>query len=444
MALTDQVLMPGSDYQAICNATRKLTGKTATLKSGDISTELGNVTTQGEIWVLNVTGDVWNGMDIEAPFCLRDGTEFTRITFSVANGLRYVKSDGSSVLVADVSSQPAQEDYRYEWINDPEFTVILCKTPPTGDFLTFLSGGTVPNAVKQSDNLIVQQIRSFSVAGSTADVTPEAPYDGMAKVRVTIPTVDQATPSIFVSSTGLITASATQSTGYVTSGTKTATRQLSVASASDVLNNFTLNFASLRGNRVRIELEFDSGTIGESGYSAGRFIKEDRVSVVDDSVTIPTEQTTITPSWTASSSSSSYDPTDGRLISRVVVNKPSTLISSNIKNGVEIGGITGTYTGDRVFVKDVSTINATTSEGVITFTTSSLARYLYAFVIRNGTKSFASADIRSVDSYYSTNDNYGLNITYTGGSYKYSWSIFSSENYNYDGANMTVYIINDL
>lgn len=43
MALTDQVIMPGSDYQAICNATRKLTGKTGVLKSGDISTELGTI-----------------------------------------------------------------------------------------------------------------------------------------------------------------------------------------------------------------------------------------------------------------------------------------------------------------------------------------------------------------------------------------------------------------
>lgn len=43
MALTDQVIMPGSDYQAICDATRALTGKTGVLKSGDISTELGTI-----------------------------------------------------------------------------------------------------------------------------------------------------------------------------------------------------------------------------------------------------------------------------------------------------------------------------------------------------------------------------------------------------------------
>lgn len=41
--LTDEVLMPGADYQAICNAVRALTGGTATLKSGDIAPALAGV-----------------------------------------------------------------------------------------------------------------------------------------------------------------------------------------------------------------------------------------------------------------------------------------------------------------------------------------------------------------------------------------------------------------
>lgn len=41
--MTDQVLMPGADYLAICNAVRALTGGTAALKSGDIPGALGGV-----------------------------------------------------------------------------------------------------------------------------------------------------------------------------------------------------------------------------------------------------------------------------------------------------------------------------------------------------------------------------------------------------------------
>ena len=48
----------------------------------------------------------------------------------------------------------------------------------------------------------------------------------------TIATATQATPNINVSPTGLITASATQSAGYVSSGTKEATKQLSTKSAA--------------------------------------------------------------------------------------------------------------------------------------------------------------------------------------------------------------------
>lgn len=47
MSMTDQVLMPGADYLAICNAVRALTGGTATLKSGDIAGALAGVTPGG-------------------------------------------------------------------------------------------------------------------------------------------------------------------------------------------------------------------------------------------------------------------------------------------------------------------------------------------------------------------------------------------------------------
>lgn len=43
MSMTDQVLMPGADYQAICDAVRDLTGGEAALKSGDISGALSGV-----------------------------------------------------------------------------------------------------------------------------------------------------------------------------------------------------------------------------------------------------------------------------------------------------------------------------------------------------------------------------------------------------------------
>lgn len=47
MSLTDMVLMPGKDYQAICDAIRVKTGGTAPLKSGDIAAAIAGIQAGG-------------------------------------------------------------------------------------------------------------------------------------------------------------------------------------------------------------------------------------------------------------------------------------------------------------------------------------------------------------------------------------------------------------
>lgn len=71
----------------------------------------------------------------------------------------------------------------------------------------------------------------MSVNGRTVTV-PAGYYASAASKAVS--TATRATPSITVSSAGLITASATQSAGYVSSGTKSATEQLSTQAGTTI------------------------------------------------------------------------------------------------------------------------------------------------------------------------------------------------------------------
>lgn len=71
--------------------------------------------------------------------------------------------------------------------------------------------------------------------------TGQIPTTSMAAEILAIETgsdpdpVEQATPSISVSSAGLITASATQEAGYVSAGTKSATKQLTTQAAQTII-----------------------------------------------------------------------------------------------------------------------------------------------------------------------------------------------------------------
>jgi hypothetical protein len=82
---------------------------------------------------------------------------------------------------------------------------------------------------------IKTQTKTATPSTNLQAIRPDEGYVGLSQVNVeAIQATTQATPSISVSSSGLITASATQTAGYVAAGTKSATKQLSTQAAKTV------------------------------------------------------------------------------------------------------------------------------------------------------------------------------------------------------------------
>lgn len=114
---------------------------------------------------------------------------------------------------------------------------------PTGTQLpTLTNPGTASDLlsgkelINQDGNKITGTIStktSSDLTSSGATVTVPAGYYASSASK-SVSTATQATPNISVNSSGLITASVTQSAGYVSSGTKSSTKQLTTKSAATI------------------------------------------------------------------------------------------------------------------------------------------------------------------------------------------------------------------
>ncbi len=79
-----------------------------------------------------------------------------------------------------------------------------------------------------------------------------------------MPTATQATPSISVNSSGLITASATQTAGYISAGTKSATKQLNTKGATTITPSSTEQIAVSAGTYVTGNIVVSASSSGSS------------------------------------------------------------------------------------------------------------------------------------------------------------------------------------
>lgn len=144
------------------------------------------------------------------------------------------------------------------------------------------------------DGNVVEGTIPTKVAGdltaSGATVKVPAGYYA-SQVTKSVSSATQATPSVSIDSSGKITATATQSAGYVAAGTKSGTKQLTTKAAATITPG-TANKTA----------------VGKNVYTTGV------ITVAGD----------------------------------------ADLVAGNIKNGVNIFGVAGTYTGEGVNTSDAT------------------------------------------------------------------------------------------
>lgn len=130
-----------------------------------------------------------------------------------------------------------------------------------------LSGKTAyAKGVKVTGAIATKTSSDLTSSGATVSV-PAGYYASSASKSVS--TATQATPSISVSSSGLITASSTQTAGYVSSGTKSATKQLTTKGATTITPTSSVQTAVSAGTYVTGDIKVAAASTGGTTVANG-------------------------------------------------------------------------------------------------------------------------------------------------------------------------------
>ena len=177
---------------AVGNAYSKVSEKGGTVPASqtvsNLATAIDSIPAGGakETWVIKDNAPVdENSYDLAKTNIsfASGGAKFVALgtfTDDVVIWLNYYTPDNKTITAATI--EPGIED-KFYWPKNGAYKKLTFDTSPTGALLTWLQS----NAVKQPDDTAVQDTKALTITSNgTVSVTPDAPYDGLSSVDVTV------------------------------------------------------------------------------------------------------------------------------------------------------------------------------------------------------------------------------------------------------------------
>ena len=167
---------------AVGNAYSKVSEKGGTVPASqtvaNLATAIGSIPSGGakETWVIK--SDATGVFATTQISFTSNGQKFTSIGANDSSGFATILYYDNNEIAGYDPNSPAVYDFDNE-----AYRKLTFDTPPAGALLTWLQS----NATKQPDDTAVQNTKAVTITSNgTVSVTPDAPYDGLSSVDVTV------------------------------------------------------------------------------------------------------------------------------------------------------------------------------------------------------------------------------------------------------------------